>query len=163
MQRRHFLTTSAAAVSALTAPAVWSQSTPRLTPIKFTLDFRITGQTSPFFLAQQRGYYKDEGLDVSIDVGSGSVASITRIASGVYQMGLGDISSLVEFQASQSGCALPHHLNSTTSVSMINARCTGNPSPAIPPYPSATTQPSNNATFNDGTRWVSHSQRRRKK
>ncbi|OSZ76342.1 ABC transporter substrate-binding protein [Hydrogenophaga sp. IBVHS1] len=106
MQRRLFLTTSAAAVSALTAPAVWSQSTPKLTPIKFTLDFRITGQTSPFFLAQQRGYYKDEGLDVSIDVGSGSVASITRIASGVYQMGLGDISSLVEFQASQIGTPL---------------------------------------------------------
>lgn len=103
MQRRHFLSTSAAAVSALAAPAVWSQATPKLTPIKFTLDFRITGQTSPFFLAQQRGYYKDEGLDVSIDVGAGSVASITRIASGVYQMGLGDISSLIEFQASNPG------------------------------------------------------------
>ena len=36
--------------------------------------------------------------DVSIDVGSGSVASITRVASGAYDLGLGDISSLVEFQ-----------------------------------------------------------------
>ncbi|MDO9032299.1 MAG: ABC transporter substrate-binding protein, partial [Hydrogenophaga sp.] len=103
MQRRHFLSSSAAAVSALAAPAVWGQSAPKLTSIKFTLDFRITGQTAPFFLAQQRGYYKDEGLDVSIDVGAGSVASITRIASGVYQMGLGDISSLIEFQASNPG------------------------------------------------------------
>jgi ABC-type nitrate/sulfonate/bicarbonate transport system substrate-binding protein len=106
MQRRHFLSSSVAAVSALAAPAVWGQSSPRLTPIKFTLDFRITGQTSPFFLAQQRGYYRDEGLDVSIDVGAGSVASITRIASGTYQMGLGDISSLIEFQASQPGTPL---------------------------------------------------------
>jgi ABC-type nitrate/sulfonate/bicarbonate transport system substrate-binding protein len=106
MQRRHFLASSAATVSALAAPAAWSQSTPKLTPIKFTLDFRITGQTSPFFLAQSKGYYKDEGLDVSIDVGSGSVASITRIASGVYQMGLGDISSLIEFQAKQPGTPL---------------------------------------------------------
>jgi len=104
MQRRHFLaSSSAAAVSALAAPTVWGQAAPRLTPVKFTLDFRITGQTSPFFLAQSKGYYKDEGLDVSIDVGSGSVASITRIASGVYQMGLGDISSLIEFQATQTG------------------------------------------------------------
>ncbi len=107
MQRRHFLTTSsAAAVSALATPTVWGQAAPRLTPIKFTLDFRITGQTSPFFLAQSKGYYKDEGLDVGIDVGAGSVASITRIASGVYQMGLGDISSLIEFQAAQSGTPL---------------------------------------------------------
>ena len=106
MQRRHFLASSAAAVSAIAAPTVWAQANPKLTPIKFTLDFRITGQTSPFFLAQSKGYYKDEGLDVSIDVGSGSVASITRIASGVYQMGLGDISSLIEFQATQPGTPL---------------------------------------------------------
>jgi ABC-type nitrate/sulfonate/bicarbonate transport system substrate-binding protein len=102
MQRRQFLSSYAAAVSALAVPTVWSQSA-KLTPIKVTLDFRITGQTSPFFLAQQRGYYKDEGLDVTIDVGAGSVASITRIASGAYQMGLGDISSLIEFQANTPG------------------------------------------------------------
>ena len=102
MKRRHFIA-SLGAASALAAPSVWSQSPARLTPVKFTLDFRITGQTSPFFLAQSKGYYKDEGLDVSIDVGAGSVTSITRIASGVYQMGLGDISSLVEFNAQNPG------------------------------------------------------------
>lgn len=102
MKRRLFLATS----SALAAPAVWSQAPARLTPLKFTLDFRITGQTSPFFLAQAKGYYRDEGLDVTIDTGAGSVASITRIASGVYQLGLGDISSLVEFNAQNPGTPL---------------------------------------------------------
>ena len=103
MHRRHFIASAAALTSSVAAPTVWAQSTPKLTPLKFTLDFRVTGQTAPFFLAQQKGYYRDEGLDVSIDVGAGSVASITRIASGVYQMGLGDISSLIEFQASNPG------------------------------------------------------------
>ncbi|MCW5653303.1 ABC transporter substrate-binding protein [Hydrogenophaga sp.] len=106
MQRRSFLASSVAAASSLAAPALWAQPGGKPIPIKFTLDFRITGQTSPFFLAQSKGYYRDEGLDVSIDVGSGSVASITRIASGVYQMGLGDISSLIEFQAAQAGTPL---------------------------------------------------------
>ncbi len=101
MQRRHFLVQSLAATATLAAPTVWAQARP--IPIKFTLDFRITGQTAPFFLAQQRGYYAAEGLDVSIDVGAGSVASITRIVSGAYQMGLGDISSLIEFQAANGG------------------------------------------------------------
>ena len=104
MQRRLFLSTSVASSISLAAPWVHAQGP--LTPLKFTLDFRVTSQTSPFFLAQAKGYYKDEGLDVSIDVGAGSVASITRIASGVYQMGLGDISSLIEFQASQTGTPL---------------------------------------------------------
>lgn len=110
MQRRLFLTTPAALPTSLAvtlaAPSVWSQSSPKLVPVKFTLDFRVTGQTSPFFLALNKGYYKDEGLDVTIDVGAGSVASITRIASGVYQMGLGDISSLVEFNAQNPGTPL---------------------------------------------------------
>ena len=102
MKRRLFL----GSASALAMPSVWSQSAPKLTPIKFTLDFRVTGQTSPFFLAQSLGFYKDEGLDVTIDVGAGSVASITRIASGAYQMGLGDISGLIEFNAQNPGTPL---------------------------------------------------------
>ena len=102
MQRRSFLAASTAAATTLAFPSVFAQSG-KLTPLKFTLDFRINGQTAPFFLAHSKGYYKDEGLDVSIDTGAGSVASITRIASGVYQMGLGDISSLVEFNAQNAG------------------------------------------------------------
>ncbi len=98
MQRRQFL----AALPLCSAPWVHAQGK-SLTPLKFTLDFRVNGQTAPFFLAQQNGYYRDEGLDVSLDVGSGSVASITRIASGAYQLGLGDISSLIEFNAQNTG------------------------------------------------------------
>lgn len=99
MQRRQFLHSclaSSVSASGLAASAVHAQG---LTPLRFTLDFRVTSQTSPFFLALSKGYYKEEGLDVSIDVGSGSVASITRVASGAYDLGLGDISSLVEFHA----------------------------------------------------------------
>ncbi|MDM0016072.1 ABC transporter substrate-binding protein [Variovorax saccharolyticus] len=102
MQRRTFITTGAACAATLAAPAVLAQGGKPI-PLKFTLDFRINGQTAPFFLAESKGYYKDEGLDVTIDTGAGSVASITRIASGVYQLGLGDISSLVEFNAQNPG------------------------------------------------------------
>lgn len=101
MQRRRFLLTTLAPSIAATlgAPAVVHAQGASLTPLKFTLDFRVTSQTSPFFLAQAKGYFKDEGLDVTIDVGAGSVASITRVASGAYDIGLGDISSLAEFHA----------------------------------------------------------------
>lgn len=102
MNRRQFLATlSGSALSAAYSRPLLAQ--PRLTPVKFTLDFRVTSQTSPFFLALAKGYYKEAGLDVSIDVGSGSVASITRVASGAYDLGLGDISSLVEFHAQNVG------------------------------------------------------------
>lgn len=102
MQRRSFLATGTQLLAAFSAPLAFAQNI-KLIPIKFTLDFRPNGQTAPFFLALNKGYYRDEGLDVTIDTGAGSVASITRIASGVYQMGLGDISSLVEFNAQNPG------------------------------------------------------------
>lgn len=100
MQRRRILQTFSAGAAALALPRSFAQTPTRL---KFTLDFRISGQTAPFLLALYKGYYKEEGLDVSIDVGAGSVASITRTASGAYDMGFGDISSLIEFNASQPG------------------------------------------------------------
>ena len=100
MKRRHMIQLGTASIAALALPRSFAQTSTRL---KFTLDFRISGQTAPFLLALYKGYYKEEGLDVSIDVGSGSVASITRTASGAYDMGFGDISSLIEFNASQPG------------------------------------------------------------
>jgi len=99
MKRRHLLQFAAGTAAIVQAPALLAQS---LTKLKFTLDFRVTGQTAPFFVALAKGYYKDEGLDVSIDVGSGSVASITRVASGAYDLGFGDISALIEFASSQA-------------------------------------------------------------
>jgi ABC-type nitrate/sulfonate/bicarbonate transport system substrate-binding protein len=98
--RRRMLQLGAASLGALAVPMLRAQAP---TKIRFTLDFRISGQTAPFFVALYKGYYEAEGLDVAIDVGSGSVASITRVASGAYDLGFGDISSLIEFNASQPG------------------------------------------------------------
>jgi ABC-type nitrate/sulfonate/bicarbonate transport system substrate-binding protein len=104
MNRRHLLQLGAAcAASSLALPRAYAQAPVKL---RFTLDFRISGQVAPFLVALYKGYYQAEGLDVSIDVGSGSVASITRTASGAYEMGFGDISSLIEFNASQPGAPL---------------------------------------------------------
>ncbi len=97
MNRRDFLFTLPA-FTALSTPLARAQNE-RLQPLRFSLDFRITGQTAPLFLALSKGYYRAEGLDVTIDTGAGSVASITRIASGAYDMALGDVSSLIEFQS----------------------------------------------------------------
>ncbi|GAA5235525.1 ABC transporter substrate-binding protein [Verticiella sediminum] len=106
MKRRTILKLgAAAALGTALSPVLASAPRGKLTPVKFTLDFRVTSQTSPFLLALAKGYYAEEGLDVQIDVGSGSVASITRVASGAYQLGLGDISALIEFRANNAGVA----------------------------------------------------------
>ena len=67
------------------------------TDIKFTLDWKFEGPAAGFFLAQDKGYFKDAGLNVTIDTGNGSVEAIPRVATGTYQMGFGDINSLIKF------------------------------------------------------------------
>src|SRR3954465_13279797 len=67
------------------------------TKIKFTLDWKFEGQTSFMWLGLQRGYFQQEGLDVQVDAGIGSAGAIQRIHTGAYDMGLGDMSSLIEY------------------------------------------------------------------
>src|SRR5581483_7165461 len=64
--------------------------------VKFTLDWVIDGQQAPFFLAQAKGYFAQQGLAVTLDAGAGSAAAVQRVAQGTYDMGYGDTSALIE-------------------------------------------------------------------
>ena len=52
-----------------------------------------------FFLADDRGYFKAEGLDVTMDQGNGSGAAVPLVANGTYDVGFGDINALIEMSA----------------------------------------------------------------
>jgi NitT/TauT family transport system substrate-binding protein len=73
------------------------------TPVKFSLDFKFEGPAAPFVVAIDKGYFKSEGLDVTIDSASGSLEPINRVASGTYDMGFGDINSLIKFRDANPG------------------------------------------------------------
>jgi len=76
------------------APAAFAQTPAKL---RFTLDWVIQGQHAPFLLAKAKGYFDQEGVDVTIDVGNGSAGAVQRLASGAYDMGFADLSTLIEF------------------------------------------------------------------
>jgi NitT/TauT family transport system substrate-binding protein len=67
------------------------------TPIKFQLDWRFEGPSAFFLLPLEKGYFKQAGLDVSVDAGNGSGNAVNRVASGTYDMGFADFAALMEF------------------------------------------------------------------
>lgn len=73
------------------------------TNIKFTLDWRFEGPSAPFLMALEKGYFKDEGLNVTIDSGNGSAGAVTRVATNSYDMGFADYSALTETTANNPG------------------------------------------------------------
>ena len=84
------------------------------TPIKFQLDWRFEGPAALFLASSAKGYYKAAGLDVSIDAGNGSGGTVTRVASGAYDMGFADLAALMEFHANN-----PDAPNKPVAVLMV--------------------------------------------
>jgi len=67
---------------------------PETTPLRVGLGYIPSVQFAPFYLAQQAGYYKDAGLEVTFE--NGNDADIIRLAgSGDYDIGIADGTSLI--------------------------------------------------------------------
>ena len=67
--------------------------------LKVSLNAPYDGSNAAFFLAEDKGYYAAEGLKVTFDPSAGSGEAVTRIGSGTYDFGFGDINVLMEFNA----------------------------------------------------------------
>lgn len=83
--------------SVLLASAASAQET----TIKFTLGWKTQGSDAAFFYAKDKGYFKAEGLNVIIDQGEGSGATVTRIMSGAWDAGFGDVNAIIQNSATR--------------------------------------------------------------
>ena len=110
LARRTLLGAAAASLALAAAlPAVAQE-----TPIKFQLDWRFEGPAALFLVPAAKGYFKAERLGVTIDAGNGSGGTVTRVASGTYDMGFADLAALMEFHANN-----PDAPNKPVAIMMV--------------------------------------------
>jgi NitT/TauT family transport system substrate-binding protein len=66
-----------------------------LEKITFLLDFTPYGKHAPFFVALEKGFWKDAGFDVTIVKGEGSATTISSYAAGAVNFAFSDTPTLI--------------------------------------------------------------------
>jgi NitT/TauT family transport system substrate-binding protein len=70
-----------------------------LIPIKFVTDWAWEGTQASWAVASETGCYAKAGLDVKTERGFGSGDAIAKVASGAYDIGVADFSSVVNYDS----------------------------------------------------------------
>jgi NitT/TauT family transport system substrate-binding protein len=79
----------------LAATVLMSAPASALDKVSFRLNWYFGGAHSPFQLGLERGYYRDEGIELTINEGRGSVSTAQGVAAASDDFGFADSSSLM--------------------------------------------------------------------
>ena len=93
MSRRDLLKTATltGATAALPlAASRWARAAGPLKPVNMTLDWIYEGPNLGFLVAQDQGFYREAGLDVTITAGKGSGNTAQLVANKATQIGFAD-------------------------------------------------------------------------
>ena len=71
--------------------------------LKFSQGWLFQATQAQFPLAVDKGYWKAEGLDVTVDRGNGSATSIQRVISGTHDIAYSDVGTIVKWNAENPG------------------------------------------------------------
>ena len=75
------------------------------TPITFSLDFRALGRHAAWYVALEKGYYKQAGLDVTIVPSQGTAQAIQNLEANAAQFAFSDVAGLVAARANSAASA----------------------------------------------------------
>lgn len=144
--RRGLLGGTAAAAAMAALPRGARAQAPR--KVRFILDWVWQSAHSGWTLAQDRGFYQEEGVEVSIDRGYGSGDTMAKVAAGSYDIGFADTNLLIKF----------NHENPTNQLTSVFVLYDASPNAAIFLKESGITKPKDlegrkvSVTEGEGTR-----------
>jgi NitT/TauT family transport system substrate-binding protein len=109
--------------AAAVAPSPATASAPE--QVTFTLNYILYGGHAPYFLAQERGYFAEQGLDVTIVEGKGSASTAQVVGAGSSQVGEIDGSVVIRSVAQDIPIKAIAGLIQKSPISAIVGRTSG--------------------------------------
>jgi NitT/TauT family transport system substrate-binding protein len=99
---RQSLTLAAVVAGAL---AIAADAHAQTRPVTFSLDFRALGRHAAWYVALEKGYYRNAGLDVTIIPSQGTAQAIQSVESNAAQYAFSDVAGLVAARANSAATA----------------------------------------------------------
>src|SRR5688572_24761558 len=84
------------------APTLTSAApTQQLQKVAYGSDFLISGTTAPIFIAIEKGYFAEAGIEVTVSRGFGSADAVKRAATGQADIVQGDIGTAMLLRSNE--------------------------------------------------------------
>src|SRR3982751_1311247 len=93
--------------------------------VSLRLNWYFGGLHVPFYYGKERGFYKEEGIDLTINEGRGSANTVQVVAAGSDTFGLADSSSVIATAAKGAEIKSVMSVLSSTGYSVVSLASTG--------------------------------------
>src|SRR6187401_3003421 len=93
--------------------------------VSLRLNWYLGGLHVPFYYGKERGFYKEEGIDLTINEGRGSVNTVQVVAAGSDTFGLADSSSVIAAAAKGAEIKSVMTVLSSTGYSVVSLASAG--------------------------------------
>src|SRR4029077_1224070 len=125
MNRRRMKMKFKTMMGALAILAASMTTTSAQEAVSLRLNWYLGGLHVPFYYGKERGFYKDEGIDLTINEGRGSANTVQVVAAGSDTFGLADSSSVVATAAKGADVKSVMSLLNSTGFSVVSLASAG--------------------------------------
>ncbi|MEP6996214.1 MAG: ABC transporter substrate-binding protein [Betaproteobacteria bacterium] len=114
----------ACAAALIALAATWATAN-AADAVSFRLNWYLGGLHAPFYYGKERGFYAAEGIDLTINEGRGSVATVQGVAAGADTFGLADSSSVILTSSKGADIKSVMSVLNSTGYSVVSLAETG--------------------------------------
>jgi NitT/TauT family transport system substrate-binding protein len=117
--KRNALALAAALAAFVAAPATAQEA------VSLRLNWYLGGLHVPYYYGKDQGYFKAEGIDLTINEGRGSANTVQVVAAGSDTFGMADSSSVISLAAKGAEIKSVMSLLNSTGFSVVSLASTG--------------------------------------